>query len=199
MRLLKKFTPFLALAMAVGIMMPSSAYANGGPVAGTAVVTGSGTITPGLTTTATPQSVSFDGTAVASVVIGSPNDTHEVTGVLNCSFRGVDPAGTVLVGAGSGMAMCSGTGGVHATVPVVGVPAVGTNATATVTCDALAFTRVLVVVVATATGCTVDVSSSAGHTFGVARVTVECVFEPDQVTPPVTSYRLQCAAELDPV
>ncbi|HEX8004145.1 MAG TPA: hypothetical protein VF519_15765 [Mycobacteriales bacterium] len=63
------------------------------------VITGSGTISPGLTAVPTPQSVSFTGTATS---VG----TTAVPGSYPCSFSGTDTLGSAAEGVGTVSGSC---------------------------------------------------------------------------------------------
>jgi hypothetical protein len=167
-RIIGKLGVFLALAMAVS-MVGSNAYAAG---TGGGVVNGAGSISPGLTTTPTNQTVSFGGTLTGVIVAGA----NASAGSLTCNFSGGGTAETqALALNGNVSGSCSGTG-------VNGV-AIGAA------CTALAYARVGAVVVVSATGtCTFTV----GTTTVTATVVVGAfVFVPDQAPPAaVTSYTL---------
>lgn len=65
----------------------------------TAVIQGSGTISPGLGLTPSPQSISFTGTAT---VVG----TDGVLATYSCAFNGTDPAGSTAAGSGNVSGAC---------------------------------------------------------------------------------------------
>ncbi|HEX8004139.1 MAG TPA: hypothetical protein VF519_15735 [Mycobacteriales bacterium] len=78
------------------------------------VITGSGTLSPGLTVVPTPQSISFTGTA-------SYASTFPVgLGGYSCSFSGTDQIGSVLLGLGSLSGSCGPTSGVDMVLVRVG-------------------------------------------------------------------------------
>lgn len=84
------------LAMPVALLAGSPAAAAGADLA---VITGSGTISPGLNETPRPQSISFTGTAT---VVG----TDGVLATFGCSFTGSDLAGSVAEGVGTVAGAC---------------------------------------------------------------------------------------------
>lgn len=97
---MKKFIRALAIATAISapaiaLAAPAAQAAN----ADAAVITGAGTITPGLTATPGPQTVSFGGNAI---VVG----THSTGGTFGCSFGGNDLAGSYAEGAGTVSGFC---------------------------------------------------------------------------------------------
>jgi len=91
---MKKFFRAVAIATAIAspaivAIAPSAQAAN----ADVAVITGAGTISPGLTAVPTPQSVSFNGNALT---VG----TNGVAANYGCSFNGNDLDGSYAEGAG---------------------------------------------------------------------------------------------------
>lgn len=97
---MKKLIRALAIATAIGApaiisIAPSAQAAN----ADAAVIRGAGTISPGLTATPQPQSVSFGGTAIVA-------GTHSTGGTFACSFGGNDLDGSYAEGAGTVSGSC---------------------------------------------------------------------------------------------
>jgi len=70
---------------------------------GAAVISGSGTITPGLTVSGGPQTFSFDGSGQAA--------TDSYQGAFSCHVDGDDSIGTLAQGSGGFSGTCSTTGG----------------------------------------------------------------------------------------
>lgn len=101
MRHLRSKLALAGTALGVGaLLLASPASAS----TGSGTVVGSGGISPGLTTTATSQTVSFNGTLVAAGTTG--------TGVYTCSFAGSsDIAETIAQGDGNVTGSCSGSAG----------------------------------------------------------------------------------------
>ncbi|MDQ1444278.1 MAG: hypothetical protein QOI20_742 [Acidimicrobiaceae bacterium] len=133
-RTIGRLSFLLAIVTAVAMVGTNSAYAA---AAGTGVVEGSGTISPGISEptplTGTPQTFSFNGTIVGAFVSG----TNAYAGTVNCSFNGSDPnASVVLGGPGPVGGSCSGT------MPVTG-------ATISISAPGLTFVRAGAVVVVT--------------------------------------------------
>lgn len=171
MRLSKKVASVLAISGAVFVLGAGSpAEATG---VGATVVTGSGTISPGLTpnpTAGTPQSVTFTGTAAGAFV----NDVPDVdAGSVSCAFSGSSSG--IFANESSGLGSGTVTGGCSGT----GVLGSGV----TVTCS-FSYVRLESVVTITGT-CTATVD---GATF-TATTAGAFVFVPTTLTP-TTSYVL---------
>ena len=118
----------LALPLAMTAASPASAAE-----ACVFVITGSGTISPGLSAVPTPQSISFTGTMTC---VG----TSGVGTTYPCSFTGTDPVGSEAAGAGQVSGNCGPYGfpscqfvRVGVAVEVVCVDVAGTRV-ATATC-----------------------------------------------------------------
>ena len=87
-----------AASLAVFAALPASADTGGGEISG------SGTISPGLTTTSTPQSFSFSGSGNIA--------TASVHGSIDCNVSGSSTGGeTVATGQGTFSGSCTGTAG----------------------------------------------------------------------------------------
>jgi hypothetical protein len=121
MRLSKKLVAAAAIVGAVALLAPSSAYAEG-VGGGAVVVTGSGTISPGLDFDIPPvppippgehQAVTFSGTATG-LGLGVdlvPTAIAADVGTLNCQFAGSSSIPeTPAAGAGTVQGECSGAG-----------------------------------------------------------------------------------------
>lgn len=109
MRTLRRLTIVGVITFAL-VSWGSPASAAGG--GGTAVL-GNGTISPGLTTTPTNQSGSFNGTATGALVSSKP---AAFAGSLNCGFTFASiVAETVAHGAGGASGVCSGSSAVDGT------------------------------------------------------------------------------------
>ena len=98
-KLARTFYGAVALASPMLLAVTTPAVAHPLPHIDVAVIQGSGTISPGLGATPSPQSISFDGTAT---VVG----TDGVLTSWDCSFSGSDPAGSVAAGAGTVSGSC---------------------------------------------------------------------------------------------
>jgi hypothetical protein len=156
---------FLGAAAGAALLLataPVSAQGVGG-----GVVVGSGTITPGLTASFTPQAVSFTGNLVGAGFAGGPQ-TYVLT---PCSFNGGSGATTLGVNnpeggdnVAFGMGEVSGTCG---------------NISATVT-----YIRIGAAVVLVGNG---SVNGVAGDVVGA------CLFATTQ-QPPITAYTVVCAS-----
>ena len=142
-RRLRKLIALAApLTLVVAGFSPTPVRATAG-TAGEAVVTGGGTISPGLTATKRIQTVNFTGRVTGTVTAGGVTFTFDV----NCNFTG-GTTGTksptsgedILKGRGKVFGGCSGTG-------VVTPP--GVVATIAITCD-VNYARTLNVVTLTA-------------------------------------------------
>ena len=108
----------LALPLATGT-------ANAGPGADVAVVTGNGTIRPGLSTECTVQAVTFSGSAE---VLGTHPGTYSVSfsgGSISCETNGFGAGTGTLSGGVSGTVNYSRTGNI---VTLNGSGAIGTHA-----------------------------------------------------------------------
>ncbi|HZQ29223.1 MAG TPA: hypothetical protein VFA94_16115 [Acidimicrobiales bacterium] len=109
-KILARLGVFAAVLSTVAMLVPSSAYGASQVAAGGV---GHGTISPGLTTTPTAQSVSFQ----SDVFIGGgvSTDPNAATGTVNCTFNGSStlPGGeTVAQGGGSVTGSCTVAAGV---------------------------------------------------------------------------------------
>lgn len=96
-------TVYGGLALAAPMLLTLSApaaVADPLPHADVSLITGSGTISPGLGVFPVPQSISFTGTATAVGTTGPGVTT------LSCSFSGTDPAGSAAAGAGTVSGNC---------------------------------------------------------------------------------------------
>ncbi|MDQ1685448.1 MAG: hypothetical protein QOC82_2185 [Frankiaceae bacterium] len=87
---------FLALVTAASAFAVVPAGASTGDAA---TIAGSGTISPGLTTTPTAQSITFSGNGAGTI--------GGVTGSYSCTVNGNDPAGTVQQGSGAVNGNCN--------------------------------------------------------------------------------------------
>lgn len=176
MRLNKKLATSIAIVGAMAVMAPGSAHAATG-VSATAV-TGSGTISPGLTpVSGSPQSVTFTGQAAGLFVSADIQDV----GALSCSFSGGSADTTLtpgpldfsdetsLAGEGTVTGSCTGTG------------VLGNTATITCSFEYLRLTG-LVVIVGTC-------DATAGGTTITARAVGVFGFAPTTASP-TTSYAL---------
>ena len=173
-RLLRKLS--VAMALVAAVSMVGAGQANGAAAAA-AVIVGGGTISPGLTTTATFQtSVTFTGTAVGAIAVVPQADA----GIYGVSFSGSsDIAETTEQGQGSGTGTVSGPG----------IVAPGTDSVSCV----LVYVRVGPVVVIVAVSSCGTVANGASQGGGTAIGAF--VFVPGQVPPAaVTSYTLAGAA-----
>ncbi|MDQ1437914.1 MAG: hypothetical protein QOK43_1543 [Acidimicrobiaceae bacterium] len=175
MRMIRRFSVLIALISAVALLAQGSAYAAPNAVA--AAITGSGTIGPGLTTIPTPQSVTFGGNAVGTIV-AVPGAS---AGIYNCSFTGSssnDLPGPLA----NGDSLAAGKGTVN------GSCSGGTIGTGSAIC-AVIYIRVgpiVVIIFTCGTSASGPTGSGSGNGTGVGVF----LFVPDQATPPVTSYRL---------
>jgi len=158
----------VAIAIALTAMMVSTTTASA-QNPGDVVITGGGSISPGLSLTATNQSVTFSGTATGVIVAGG----GVFAGSANCGpFTGNSVvAETVLLGQGKVAGVC------------VGVDLLGRSVTADCTIE---YRRVGPTVIITGT-CSVTVTPP-GVTVTVT-VVGEFVFIATTVNP-VTSYQL---------
>ncbi|MDQ1437262.1 MAG: hypothetical protein QOK43_891 [Acidimicrobiaceae bacterium] len=173
MRIIRRFSVLIALISAVALLAQGSAYAAPNAVA--AAITGQGTISPGLNTLPAPQFVTFGGTAVG-VIIAVPGAS---AGTYSCTFSGgssnVFPPGGDSLAAGMGTVTggCSGgTVGTGSVVPCVVIY--------------IRVGSIVVIIFTCATSASGPTGSGSGNGTGVGVF----LFVPDQVTPPVTSYRL---------
>jgi hypothetical protein len=106
-QLVTRLTMLVPLLMAAGILDTSSAYGVTVGVDGAAIV-GSGTISPGLTTVDTSQSVSF--TSLVGVGGGAAANSSPAAAaagpLVSCSFTG-SGHGTVAMGSGTATGTCT--------------------------------------------------------------------------------------------
>jgi hypothetical protein len=173
-RLVSKLSLLMAIAATVAMLGQSSAYAVG---ADAAVVVGSGTISPGLSTVPTPQSFTFTTAnlgSVPSVAAGATTNGGAFAGTINCSFGGNSTlAGgeTSAAGLGTGSGTC-GT--------AVGVA--GTSGSLACTLTYIRVGPIVVVILS----CTATVNGNSNNTgVGVGAF----LFVPTSVNP-TTSYQL---------
>lgn len=175
MRLARKLTFAGVLLAGLAMLSTNTAYAD--PGAGVAAVTGSGTITPGLTALPAPQSVSFGGTATGAFANSSPAAD---VGNANCSFSGgsdtvttVAPGDNYAIGIGTVSGGCLGAGLV-------------TNTPINVACSSMRYVRVgnVVLVLSTACSTTVNNVTSSGAVLGAFN------FAATGNLNPITSYSL---------
>jgi hypothetical protein len=166
----------IAIMSLIGGQLP--AHAAGG---GAAVVVGSGTISPGLTTVPTPQTFTFSTANLAgapSVAAGVSTNGGAFAGTVNCSFTGNSTlAGgeTSAVGEGTGSGGCSSAAGVAGT-------------SGSISCTIILYVRIGAFV-DVVLSCTITINGNpANHAIEVAI----CVFIPTSVNP-TTSYQLVCA------
>lgn len=89
---------FAGAAIAMPLVMVGTSPAAAANV-DVAVITGSGTISPGLSVVPVPQSISFSGSAT---VVG----THGVLTTYGCSFSGSDINGSIAAGVGTVSGSC---------------------------------------------------------------------------------------------
>lgn len=90
-------TVTLAAPLLLTVTMPAVAHPY--PHVDALVIQGSGTISPGLGATPTPQSISFDGTAFVAGTDGG-------LATYDCSFSGTEPQGALAAGAGAVSGAC---------------------------------------------------------------------------------------------
>jgi hypothetical protein len=172
-RLVSKLSLLMAIAAAVAMFGQSSAYAVG---ADAAVVVGSGTITPGLTTVPTAQSFTFTTAnlaSVPSVAVGASTNGGVFAGTINCSFNGSSPGETVATGVGAGSGTCTAPAGPGGT-------------SGAVSCASLTYFRVGALVVVVLDPCTATVNGNSNNSgLGAGAF----VFVPTSANP-TTSYQL---------
>jgi hypothetical protein len=191
-RFLRALTPLTAMLVSVGLVAGNTpASATGSTVA---AVRGSGTISPGLSTTPTNQAVTFDGALTgAGTFSGGGNTAAGVSSNLRCTFSGTGVGETATLGGGSGTVTCdSDTGG-----NVTGVVSPGNQVITRITfsCN-VNYTRVGGVVRLTGM-CTIVVyvgATAVITTSGTVRGAF--VFEPRDVNP-TRSYDLTGESQLD--
>jgi hypothetical protein len=160
----------IAVPMIIAVLASASATASAGAetIAGGHVI-GGGTISPGLTLVPTFQFVTFSGTFTGFIEAQG----HVAAGVFNCSFTGGSTIGeTVLQGQGTVSGSCSGGNVGHGTKSCV-----------------LTYVRVGSTVVTTG-NCVNSVTDATGSGTQSGIESGQYHFVPDQITPPVTSYRL---------
>lgn len=180
--------PWAFASLAAVVTTPQTAKAS--PGAGAGVFVGTGTITPGVTTTPTPQYVTFGGTLTGMFEVLSltiPDPTHAVAGPMNCTFTGSGP-GTIQLVSGTGTLTCSG-----ATTHVTDTVGAGT---ATTSCT-VSFNRVGTVFVLEAL-CSLTFTSTnpprPAISIGNATLVAGCLSQPtNALGAPLTNYILQCA------
>jgi hypothetical protein len=176
-RLVSKLSLLMAIAATVAMLGQSSAYAVG---ADAAVVVGSGTITPGLTTVPTAQSFTFTTAnlaSVPSVAVGASTNGGVFAGTINCTFNGSGAAETSAAGSGSGSGSCTSAVGVAGT-------------SGSITCASLLYIRVGALVLVVLTTCTANVNGNPNNTGEGAGI---FVFVPTSANP-TTSYQLAGAS-----
>lgn len=175
MRLSKKLATSIAIVGAMAVLAPGTAHAA--TAAATTVVTGSGTISPGLTpTTGSPQSVTFTGTAAGAFVTDTPDVD---AGQMSCSFSGGSGVTTLGMGMFVNETSLYGEGTVSGSCTGVGV--LGSVVTISCTFDYLRLGGIVVIEgTCTATVDGVTFTASAAGTF---------VFVPTTASP-TTSYAL---------
>jgi hypothetical protein len=183
-KLLSRVGVIVSIVACVAMVAQTSAYAEGG---GIWALEGSGTISPGLSTTPSPQSGTFSATVLvgADALVGSGVGTSVAVASGNCAFTFTDTiAESIALGAGSATGTCSATGA-------------GTSQSLTA-CTVL-FVRVgtlVVLAVGTAIGapCTVNGTGPAGSGSAVAILGAGVfVLVPTSVNP-ITSFVLSGAA-----
>jgi hypothetical protein len=179
---------FIRLGLASAALLVGSAAVAppSDAVVGALVLVGSGTIAPGLINPcptgvlfgppptlidpcARVQSVNFSGTAVGAIA-----SVGAVAGTFNCSFAGGSSAAGETTASGQGTMSGSCAGG------TVGVGAENC---------AVSYTRVGVVVLVTLQ-CTGSLNSVLGPASANGIGAGVFLFVPDQLLPPITSYRL---------
>jgi hypothetical protein len=175
-RLVSKLSLAMAVLAAIAMLGQSSAYAVG---ADAAVVFGSGTISPGLTTVPTPQTFTFSTAimpSVPSVAVGASTNGGAFAGTINCSFSGnstIAGGETSAAGVGTGSGSCN-----------TGVGLAGTNGA--ITCTTLTYIRVGALVVVVLNPCTATVNGNPNNSgLGVGVF----LFVPTSVNP-TTGYDL---------
>jgi hypothetical protein len=171
-RIMGRFGLMLTIMAAVGLLAQSSAYGAG---AVAFAVEGSGSISPGLTLTSTPQSVTFSGTIIGlTVATGVLPSVGTAAGIGSCTFSGSSTGGeTQATGQGTVSGSCSGAS-VGATL---------------ITCT-VSYSRVGPVVVITAS-CTIVASGPLGSGSATGTGVGAFVFVPTSAPgAPVTSYDL---------
>ena len=190
--LFKRAMPMGVIIGAVSLLFPTSAYAASVGTFET-VLTGSGTISPGLTMTATPQTFSVSATATdcgwdssgASTGCSWPN---------NAAISGSStPADTLISGAGTASVSLSGSG------LAVFAGACGVQTSATLTGNGqINYTRVgSLVVVSVQPGFTVQVNGGSCVNFNATAGAGVFVFVPTSAPgAPVTSFTLAGAATM---
>jgi hypothetical protein len=171
-----------AVVLAAGVLGPAPAHAS--PGAAQSVETGGGTISPGLTTTPTFQTMTFSGTAVVTAHINAAAGSADtVTGMVWCYFSGSSTIPeTALEQQGSGNYACSGT--VAGETP--GGPT--TSATFQLNC-AINYVRVGPIMVTNGGGA-ITITSAAGSMNLNGTLVGAFVFEPTTINP-TTSYSQQ--------
>lgn len=158
---MKRFIRQLAIVAAVfAPLMASMAPPANAASADTFVITGGGTISPGLTATGTPQAFNFSGD-------GTNVGTNGVAVGVHCDGTGNDAIGSIALGEGNETLTC--TIGVKVIVIVCVWVRVGPFHKKTCV---LVRTNPLLIMV----------------------WDPPCLFDPGQLTPPVTSYTLVCVA-----
>ncbi|MDQ1437913.1 MAG: hypothetical protein QOK43_1542 [Acidimicrobiaceae bacterium] len=177
---MKKLLSRMALVgalLASVAMVGQTTTAYGAGVSGAAVI-GQGTISPGLDDTlpGTIQSVTFGGSAIGGgIATGVGTQVGIAVGDFTCTFNGGSSIPeTRAAGSGTASGTCNG----------------GTVGTGTIACTAT-YARAGALVLVVLTGCSASASGplgtgSASGALGAGLF----VFVPDQLTPPVTSYRL---------
>jgi hypothetical protein len=180
-RLATKLSLVMAIAAAVAMFGQSSAYAVG---VDAAVVVGSGTISPGLTTVPTPQTFTFSTAnlaSVPSVAAGASTNGGVFAGTINCSFTG---SSTLAGGETSAVGMGTGSGGCGTAVGLAGT-------SGAVTGCIVVYIRVGSLVVVLLTVCTATINGNSNNSPNVGVGVF--VFVPTSANP-TTSYQLAGAS-----
>ena len=186
---MRRYKKLLAVAVPVATMLTVMVPAPGQAATvnfGAATVTGSGTISPGLTATPTPQTVTFTGNVTGTLTTAAPPQTAVFS--VNCIFQGASNNGPVITGDSAALGQgnvngtCTGTATV---VPPGAVRPVGA------TCS-LKYYREGTDVTVEGT-CTITINNTAHRVCA----TGELVFVPTD-TGPTTSYQLAGDVTLTP-
>ncbi|HVF73768.1 MAG TPA: hypothetical protein VM938_01865 [Acidimicrobiales bacterium] len=183
----------IPLVSVFSVLAPTPAQAST-LVTGGAVATGTGTITPGLSTVPAGQAVRFTGRVTGSVAVVSTTAPAGTSGTvsfdMNCLFQGGSNAPeTSASGEGTVTGNCTGTGvfeGTHNGTTVVGTGSV------TVTCNLVYSRRGGAVAVSGSCTATATVNNVLGGTYTVSTnfcVVGEFVFVPTSA-PTTNSYAL---------
>jgi hypothetical protein len=190
-KLLGRFLPMGAALLAASLVNTAVPAGAAPPTTGAVAGIGSGTYSPGLTTTPTVQWATIMVNAQGGFVIETTDLWVEASASGSCTLDFTATA-TLISEQGHAMLMCTFTG--SAVVYDPPVPTVAANANVTVTCDAVEYARAGVVYVfaGAALSCTITISSSAGTTWATAMPSGSFLMQPTNVSP-TTSFQTEGA------